>query len=190
MRLIDYWSGRRDSNPRRRPWQRGALPLSYFRILSMAGPEEDPATDVYRLRLWCRGGDLNPYARRHGPLKTACLPIPPPRPGRALLAGVEGFEPPTGGFGDRCSTSLSYTPTGPKCSKARFRGSRIDRPKGQNLSSALGVLMATNLLASLRLGTGGSAHPLAPGGELNLGDTRRPPAEGASHPRNPQGLCR
>ncbi len=29
---------------------------------------------------WCRGRDLNPYARRHGPLKTACLPIPPPRP--------------------------------------------------------------------------------------------------------------
>jgi hypothetical protein len=68
-------------------------------------------------RSWCRGGDLNPYARRHGPLKTACLPIPPPRPqhtttkSRRLcspapdfsLAGVEGLEPPTGGFGDRCS---------------------------------------------------------------------------------------
>ena len=31
---------------------------------------------------WCQGGDLNPYARRHGPLKTACLPVPPPRPER------------------------------------------------------------------------------------------------------------
>ena len=27
------------------------------------------------------------------------------------LAGVEGLEPPTPGFGDRCSSQLSYTPT-------------------------------------------------------------------------------
>ena len=26
------------------------------------------------------------------------------------LAGVEGLEPPTPGFGDRCSDQLSYTP--------------------------------------------------------------------------------
>jgi hypothetical protein len=28
-----------------------------------------------------------------------------------LLAGEEGLEPPTPGFGDRCSNQLSYTPT-------------------------------------------------------------------------------
>src|SRR5262245_50827723 len=28
-----------------------------------------------------------------------------------LVAGVEGLEPPTPGFGDRCSSQLSYTPT-------------------------------------------------------------------------------
>lgn len=28
------------------------------------------------------------------------------------LAGAEGFEPPTHGFGDHCSTWLSYTPKG------------------------------------------------------------------------------
>ena len=27
-----------------------------------------------------------------------------------FLAGVEGLEPPTPGFGDRCSGQLSYTP--------------------------------------------------------------------------------
>tara|TARA_Y100001963_G_scaffold58138_1_gene81362 strand:- start:950 stop:1381 length:432 start_codon:yes stop_codon:yes gene_type:complete len=27
-----------------------------------------------------------------------------------MLAGVEGFEPPTVGFGDRCSTNWNYTP--------------------------------------------------------------------------------
>src|SRR5215217_5965775 len=29
---------------------------------------------------------------------------------RFSLAGVEGLEPPTPGFGDRCSSQLSYTP--------------------------------------------------------------------------------
>src|ERR1051326_4068602 len=30
--IAKYWSGRRDSNPRPRPWQGRALPLSYTRI--------------------------------------------------------------------------------------------------------------------------------------------------------------
>jgi hypothetical protein len=29
----------------------------------------------------------------------------------SALAGVAGFEPTTDGFGDRCSTGLSYTPS-------------------------------------------------------------------------------
>ena len=34
----------------------------------------------------------------------------PDLPGSRSLAGVEGVEPPTPGFGDRCSSQLSYTP--------------------------------------------------------------------------------
>ena len=30
---------------------------------------------------------------------------------RVFSAGQEGFEPPTGGFGDRCSTNWSYWPS-------------------------------------------------------------------------------
>jgi hypothetical protein len=30
------------------------------------------------------------------------------------MAGVEGFEPPTIGFGDRCSTNWNYTPADQK----------------------------------------------------------------------------
>src|ERR1700722_12178582 len=37
------WSGRRDSNPRPRPWQGRALPLSYTRIREIGG-DDAPAT--------------------------------------------------------------------------------------------------------------------------------------------------
>src|SRR4029453_3194313 len=40
----EVWSGRRDSNPRPRPWQGRALPLSYTRVLSpvaaMGAPDD------------------------------------------------------------------------------------------------------------------------------------------------------
>ena len=38
----DFWSGRRDSNPRPSPWQGDALPLSHFRILA-ATPSVPPS---------------------------------------------------------------------------------------------------------------------------------------------------
>jgi hypothetical protein len=36
-RTVKFWSGRRDSNPRPRPWQGRALPLSYTRIREAVG---------------------------------------------------------------------------------------------------------------------------------------------------------
>jgi hypothetical protein len=42
---------------------------------------------------------------------TAGAPNRPKPPIGVWLAGVEGLEPPTPGFGDRCSSQLSYTPT-------------------------------------------------------------------------------
>jgi hypothetical protein len=40
---LKFWSGRRDSNPRPRPWQGRALPLSYTRIRD-AGGDGAPST--------------------------------------------------------------------------------------------------------------------------------------------------
>src|SRR5436190_20871544 len=40
------------------------------------------------------------------PLSLPCVVSPL----SCALAGVEGLEPPTPGFGDRCSSQLSYTP--------------------------------------------------------------------------------
>ena len=48
---------------------------------------------------------LLPTARGHTRQAAPHLRAPPVR-----LAGVEGLEPPTPGFGDRCSGQLSYTP--------------------------------------------------------------------------------
>ena len=39
-----FWSGRRDSNPRPRPWQGRALPLSYTRILDFLWAASAPPT--------------------------------------------------------------------------------------------------------------------------------------------------
>jgi hypothetical protein len=41
--FIKIWSGRRDSNPRPRPWQGRALPLSYTRIREVGGDRRQRA---------------------------------------------------------------------------------------------------------------------------------------------------
>ena len=61
---------------------------------------------------WCRGGDLNSYARK-GTTPSRWRVCLFHHLGRSrgtnqratAVAGVEGLEPPTGRFGDGCSTS-------------------------------------------------------------------------------------
>src|SRR5690606_17799255 len=69
------WSGRRGSNSRPPPWQGGALPLSYFR--PRFASQWPAGTGVRMLVPRMRLEVIRPYG--HRPLKTACLPIPPPR---------------------------------------------------------------------------------------------------------------
>ncbi len=43
-RVTKHKSGKRGSNPRPPPWQGGALPLSYFRVLVMPAKGFEPST--------------------------------------------------------------------------------------------------------------------------------------------------
>ena len=109
--VFDNWRRRADSNRRIELLQSSALTTWLRRLDNTILP-----------CFWCRGGDLNSYG---------FAPTAPSRPrvyqfhhlGTVLyilgfLAGVGGFEPPTYGFGDRCSnraelhscTSYEYTP--------------------------------------------------------------------------------
>src|SRR6266516_436110 len=51
-----------------------------------------------------------------------------------LLAGAEGLEPPTAGFGDRCSTTLSYAP--PPIRSPRSWGTWSHKYRGAPMSPA------------------------------------------------------
>ena len=62
FRIATCWSGKRESDPRHRPWQGRALPLSYSRAYTRLLKQEFPL-------LWhrkpCERRDLNPHAERH-----------------------------------------------------------------------------------------------------------------------------
>src|SRR3974390_3640440 len=71
-----YWSGRRDSNPRPRPWQGRALPLSYTRIREIFGrsysQNTGPIATTVKSGLLTTPGDLrgrcgrNHRGKQHG----------------------------------------------------------------------------------------------------------------------------
>ena len=80
------WSGRRDSNSRRSPWQGDALPLSHSRI------------SLYYIHSikkceWCLRAESN---HRHEVFQSSALPTELQRHiGKKILAIRMGFEPTT-----------------------------------------------------------------------------------------------
>src|SRR5258706_9655145 len=62
------------------------------------------AASPQRIRLAPPWESYNRTATGFAPLTARSLKL------LIFLAGVEGLEPPTPGFGDRCSGQLSYTP--------------------------------------------------------------------------------
>src|SRR4029450_3467146 len=106
------------------------------------GVLQTPALTTWPRRLldWCRGGDLNPYARRHGPLKTACLPnsttsavapklrsdSPARLPVLSLIGRSGGTRTPDRRFWRPLLYQLSYTPP-------RTPEYQIDFPSGKKL---------------------------------------------------------
>src|SRR3712207_3252721 len=81
--------GRRAAAGRPLSWRSGEHPTP-----KLTGARSDPPRAT-RLEIRWLGAAIHENAR----------PVDP-------LAGVEGLEPPTPGFGDRCSSRLSYTPLG------------------------------------------------------------------------------
>lgn len=117
-------SRRRDSNPRASGCKPGALPLSYASLLRAHGkirtctpllapaPQAGVSSLPPRVRAWCWGDRGESNSRLEGHI-LASWPLDHDHQGRAagrpsallLAARAEGFEPPTAGFGDRCSSS-------------------------------------------------------------------------------------
>ena len=101
------WSGRRDSNPRPLPWQGSILPLNYFRSELILASFFSSSKSC----LVPRGRFELPRAFAHHPLKMACLPIPPPRPGRGGRIRTHDLR-----FWRPLLFHLSYTPANLDCS--------------------------------------------------------------------------
>ena len=81
--LCLLWSGRRDSNSRRSPWQGDALPLSHSRITYYN------YIHISKKCEWCLRAESN---HRHGDFQSPALPT---ELQRQKLATRNGFEPST-----------------------------------------------------------------------------------------------
>ena len=86
-----------------------------------------------------------------------------------VVAGVEGLEPPTPGFGDRCSGQLSYTPK------------RLIRQNTFVLATREQTAFATILLPFI-FASGGLARPAA---RRQRGSPLRPASPAARGCRDP-----
>src|SRR3982074_3410966 len=85
------WSGRRGSNPRPRPWQGRALPLSYTRIREIGGERSPTMAEL------CQSRPLNATARAGAELARSPHTNGDPR----------GNQPKSGGPGSAdCNLSL------------------------------------------------------------------------------------
>src|SRR5512133_1810804 len=86
-----------------------------------------------------------------------------------VLAGQEGFEPPTRGFGDRCSSRSSYWPVMP-CAGSRRTFRLLRLLVHHVLAAARAVLGARELLLRLLLVLGRRVVPLPASGALERDD--------------------
>lgn len=112
------------------------------------------------------------------------------------MAGVEGLEPPTPGFGDRCSDQLSYTPRlfSPRRTRAGVLSSRtadgckalcnIYRPKDRACRSAASSLSFS--ACDMRIGRIGAPRKAEHIAAVTEATERRPPRVPALRRRRAQ----
>ena len=82
---VEEWSGRRDSNPRPRPWQGRILPLNYFRLNTGVAGFEPTMTES----------------------KSVALPLG--YTPKVLMGRMRGIEPPNAGITIRCVNHFATT---------------------------------------------------------------------------------
>src|SRR5262245_63252597 len=92
--LLKNWSGRRDSNPRPRPWQGRALPLSYTRIRRVVGRTAVRRQAMPKDARLCKERGEWRVTNREGSLPCSVLLLPLFATRHSLLAPTPPHPPP------------------------------------------------------------------------------------------------